>query len=62
MTNGPPPTLAELRALLESALMCPHCFASNRPGVTHIELEELHAVCRVCSKEGPLADFNPEAH
>ena len=62
MTTPPDRTPAEWRALIEAGLVCPFCTATNRPGVTHIELAEMQAHCRVCSKDGPLTEFQPEAH
>ncbi len=40
---------------LDAELRCPHCGATNRPGVTYIVREpDGQAVCTVCGKAFPL--------
>lgn len=42
-------------------LVCPKCQAANRRGATYIELDDHNiACCGVCTKSGPLKDFQPE--
>ncbi len=44
-----------------AALKCPFCPAMNRRGVTYIEpIDEKRAYCSVCSKSGPLEQFQKD--
>lgn len=52
------------RARLMPTLQCPRktCGAANRPGASHIDLDDTNTVayCMVCSVSGPIALFQPQ--